>query len=163
MREARYPLAAARTQRDHARQVAELSLRAARDRLAEAQAALETARQRAELHARSRNAALEAHARQGSEQHAGFELTRAGLYAARLRAELSVLSQQLRAAQRSLSVQARAVRLAELAVTQAHAEREVLERHHERFRESERLAHLKAQELEAEELPQRTRVKHGNA
>jgi hypothetical protein len=50
-----------------------------------------------------------------------------------------------------VSAQARAVRLAELSWQRAYAEREALERHHERFREAERKAAEKAYELETEE------------
>jgi hypothetical protein len=41
--------------------------------------------------------------------------------------------------------------LAELGVTEAHAQREVVERHHAQFRATERKAAELAQELEAEE------------
>jgi hypothetical protein len=154
MRERRYPLAAARVQRDQARQVAELELRATRDRQAAAEAAL------AEVHA-----LISAHARRrallGSpvphERHDGLMLARNGTYAARLRVELNGLGLQLRAAQVNVSEAGRAVRLAELALSRAHAEREVVERHHAQFRVAERKAAELAQELELEDAAQRPR------
>jgi hypothetical protein len=147
MREARYPLAAARTQRDVARQVAELDLRSARATLLDAEQALEAARSAVAEHARRRSAVLSAQPLRCE----GSTLARSGAFAARLRAEGTQLAQQLRAAQAILAERARAVRLAELTWIQAHAEREALERHHERFREAERKAAERAYELELEE------------
>lgn len=146
MRVARYPVAAARIQRDHARQVAELGLREARARFADAEAALEVARVAAEEHARRRSATLA----QGQVASAA-ELARSGVYAGRLRVEAEQLGLQLRAAQAILAEHARAVRLAELELTRAYAEHETIERHHERFLAAERRAVERAYELEAEE------------
>lgn len=147
MREARYPLAAARTQRDLARQGAELELRNARASQQEAEQGVEAARARFAAHAALRSATMCA-APQRSE---GAALALTGAYAARLRTEGAKLAQQLRAAQVILAERARAVRLAELTWMQAHAEREAIERHHERFREAERKAADRKYELELEE------------
>jgi hypothetical protein len=151
MREARYPLAAARTQRDLARQAAELELRNARAAQQEAERAVEAARARSAAHAKQRSATMCA-VPQRSE---GAALSIRGAYAARLQADGARLAQQLRAAQVILAERARAVRLAELTWMQAHAEREAIERHHERFREAERKAAERKYELELEERPTR--------
>jgi hypothetical protein len=147
MREARYPLAAARTQRDLARQTAELELRNARAAHQDAAQAVEAAAARVAEHARQRTAAMCA----APLRSEGARLAQSGAYAARLRAQGARLAQQLRAAQAILAERARAVRLAELTWMQAHAEREAIERHHERFREAERKAAERKYELELEE------------
>jgi hypothetical protein len=61
------------------------------------------------------------------------------------------LEAQLRAATAVVATRQRAVRLAELGVMEAHAQREVVERHHAQFQATERKAAELAQELEAEE------------
>jgi hypothetical protein len=157
MRERRYPLAAARLQRDQARQVAELELRAAQDRQAAAEAVLAEVHTRIATHARRRALLGSADPHQRHERNSGSMLARNGTYAARLRVELNALGLQLRAAQLDLSAAARAVRLGELGLVRAHAEREVLERHHAQFRVAERKAAELAQELEIEDAAQRPR------
>jgi hypothetical protein len=154
MRVARYPAAAARIQRDHARQVAELALRAARGKLADAEAAHEAAQAAAAEHARRRSATLGTGTGTGTLDRAA-DLARSGAYAGRLQLQAKQLAQQLRAAQAILAEQARAVRLAELTFTRAYAEHEAIERHHERFLAAERKAVERAYELEAEERAQR--------
>ena len=161
MREARYPLAAARVQRDHARQQAEDALRAARSGLQDAELALEAVRGACRAHdARRANALAPAGgAGNGKPSLASAEeLARSGVYAARLQIESGRLAQQLRAAQARVTEQARAVRLAEMAWHRAYAEREALERHHARFREAERKAAERAYELEVEERAQHKHV-----
>src|SRR5262245_55498445 len=104
MRVARYHVAAARIQRDHARQLAELGLREARARFADAEAALEVARVAADEHARRRSATLAP-----GELASAAELARSGAYAGRLQIEAKKLGLQLRAAQAILAEHARAV------------------------------------------------------
>jgi hypothetical protein len=145
MRDARYPLAAARTQRDHARQLAQLALRDARDRMREGEAAVEQLRERAKTlqqQRTSREAALTS----------GLSLARHATFASRLGIEQRSLERQLSAALTTLRDQQRAARLAELALEHAHAERELIERHHADFRTAERKASELVQELESEEL-----------
>lgn len=158
MREARYPLAAARVQRDHARQQAEDALRAARSGLQDAELALEAVRGACRAHEARRASTLGP--RPGAQQSlaSAEDIARSGVYAARLQVESGRLAQQLRAAQARVTEQARAVRLAEMAWQKAHAERETLERHHARFREAERKAAERAYELEVEERAQHKHV-----
>jgi hypothetical protein len=161
MREARYPLAAARVQRDQARQQAEDALRAARSGLQDAELALEAVRGACRAHdARRASALLPAPSSQAGKPSlaSAEELARSGVYAARLHVESGRLAQQLKAAQARVTEQARAVRLAEMAWQQAYAEREALERHHARFREAERKAAERAYELEVEERVQHKHV-----
>jgi len=159
MREARYPLAAARVQRDQARLQAEDALRTARNSLRDAELALEAVRGAWRAHEARRARALSpSEGRAGADSRASAEeLARSGMYAARLQIESGRLAQQLTAAQTRVTEQARAVRLAEMAWQKAYAEREALERHHARFREAERKAAERAYELEVEE---RTQHKH---
>jgi hypothetical protein len=165
MREARYPLAAARVQRDHARQQAEDALRAARSGLQDAELAVEAVRGACRAHDARRANALAPPPPGGGGPKDGRpslasaeELARSGVYAARLQIESGRLAQQLRAAQARVTEQARAVRLAEMAWHKAYAEREALERHHARFREAERKAAERAYELEVEERAQHKHV-----
>jgi post-segregation antitoxin (ccd killing protein) len=85
----------------------------------------------------------------------GAELARSGAYAARLRAEMAELAQRVRSSQEQLVERARALRLAELSLAEAYVQRELLERHHTRFREAQAKAIEHASELEVEELQQR--------
>lgn len=162
MREARYPLAAARVQRDQARQQAEDALRTARSALQDAELAVEAVRGACRAHEARRASALTpapSTANAGRPSLASAEeLARSGVYAARLQVESGRLAQQLRAAQARVTEQARAVRLAEMAWHKAYAEREALERHHARFREAERKTAERAYELEVEERVQHKHV-----
>ena len=160
MREARYPLAAARVQRDHARQQAEDALRVARTGLRDAELAVEAVRGAWRAHEARRTRALspQTGTAAGTARASAEELARSGVYAARLQIESGRLAQQLTAAQARVAEQARAVRLAEMAWQQAYAEREALERHHARFREAERKAAERAHELEVEERSQHRHV-----
>jgi hypothetical protein len=152
MRETPYPLAAARTQRDQLRRDALAELGTARQQLHAADAALDTVR--ATVEALRRRRAIAPPVRDG-RTHAAAEIAREGAYATRLQRELAGLLLQLKAAEKHASEQRRAVRLAELRVADAHAQREVLERHHAQFRATERKASERAQELEDEELRSR--------
>jgi hypothetical protein len=162
MRATRYPLAAARTQRDQAQQVAKIRLAEARARLAQAETGLQAAQATMAAVLAQRSAttlALPAAYPNGGcvRRHAGAaQIARNGAYAARLQTELNQLTLRIRAEQRSVAEHARAVRLAELTLADAHAQRELVERHHARFREAEHKASEHAAELEAEELRQHT-------
>lgn len=146
MREGRYPLAAARTQRKVALEQAEQALREARAQLQVNEAAVEAARTLCAAHAQRRTLLVSSSAHSSAAQ-----LAFSGAYAARLQREAAHLAEQLQAALCTLSGQARAVRLAELAWQRAYAEREAIDRHHERFRVAERKAAERADELELEE------------
>jgi hypothetical protein len=154
MRETPYPMAAVRTQRDLAR-------RQAMDQLAAAQVEL----QRAELTLAAARAALsELQQRRSAElvpgaastpreqPKLGSELARRGAYGARLQSRARELTAQLRAAESAVTERQRAVRMAELDLAQAHAQREVIERHHAQFQAGERKASERAEELEVEDL-----------
>jgi hypothetical protein len=148
MRETPYPMAAVRTQRDLLRREAVVWLATARSELQLAEAALATAVAALSELQRRRSAG----ATQGQQGPAiGSALARHGAYAARLQSQVRGLEAQLRAAAAVVAERQRAVRLAELGVMEAHAQREVVERHHAQFRASERKAAELAQELEAEE------------
>jgi hypothetical protein len=151
MREARYPLAAARTLRETARRAAEDALHAARAKHSDAERAVATLQAAVDEKQARRVRTLTPDPTSDRSQRSGADVARSGAYAARLHAELGRLAEQLRAAQATLKEQARAVRLAELAWQQAYAEHEALERHHERFRQAERKAADKADELEVED------------
>jgi chromosome segregation ATPase len=150
MRETPYPLAAVRTQRDHQRQDALTQLGAARTQLRDAETTLHSAR--AALGDLQRRRSLGLSGSTSLKQVRATDLVRGGAYAARLQGELHKLVAQLRAAEEALQERERAVRLAELNVNDAHAQREVVERHHAQFRATERKLSERAQELEAEEL-----------
>jgi hypothetical protein len=156
MRATRYPLATARTQRDQAQQVAQIRLAEARARLAQAESGLQTAHATMAAVLEQRSATLAAPTAGVRRHDRAAEIARNGAYAARLRAELNELTRRIRAEQQSVAEHARAVRLAELTLTDAYAQRELVERHHARFREAEHKASEHARELEAEELPRRT-------
>jgi hypothetical protein len=157
MRATRYPLATARTQRDQAQQLAQTRLAEARARLAQAESGLQTAHGTMAALLEQRSAALAPPTSAGARGcDRAAEIARSGAYAARLHAELNQLTLRIRAEQRSVAEHARAVRLAELTLSDAYAQRELVERHHARFREAEHKASEHAQELEAEELRQRT-------
>jgi hypothetical protein len=158
MRAARYPLAAARTQRDLARQTASRTLAEARARLAQAESSLRLAHaeRAALLGERSATLAPEVGCQKARTQQRAAELARSGAYAARLQHALAQLETHVQSAQAAVTERARVVRLAELTLTDAHAQRELVERHHERFRQAEDKALEHAHELEAEELQQRT-------
>jgi hypothetical protein len=166
MRDARYPLAAARTQREVARQQAEAELRAARNRLAETERQLESARAACAAHRQRRVRTLTpvptstpSETRESADERvSAAALARSGAFAARLQRETAGLAEQLAAATRSVAEHRRALRLAELAWQRAHAEHETIERHHERFREAKRKAAERAYELEVEERAQTTQV-----
>ena len=149
MRQRRYPLEVVRTQRDHARQQAELELMLARGKLFDAEKALAAAQEACNAHAGKRSR-LVAPDPQGSRTSSQV-LSWSGAYSARLQAEARKLARSALAAQTEVAVQARALRLAELTWQQAYAEREALERHHERFLVAERKAAEKAYELESED------------
>jgi hypothetical protein len=152
MRETSYPLAAARTQRDQLRREALAELGAARLQLQTAETDLEAAR--SNLESLGLRRAIVPPVWDGGGR-SGAQLAREGAYATRLQCELAGLRLQLKAAETHASERRRAVRLAEPRVADAHAQREVLERHHALFRETERKASERAQELELEELRSR--------
>ena len=148
MRETPYPMAAVRTQRDLLRREAVARLATARSEMQLAEAALATAAAAlSELQRRRSTGATHGH----EWRALGSELARHGAFAARLESQARRLEAQLRAAAAVVATRQRAVRLAELGVTEAHAQREVVERHHAQFRATERKAAELAQELEAEE------------
>jgi chromosome segregation ATPase len=152
MRETPYPMAAVRTQRDLLRREAVARLATARSDLQLAEATLAAATAALSELQRRRSAGTSAAATKRSEPHAlGSELARHGAYAARLQGQVRELQAQLRAAAAVLAERQRALRLAELSVVEAHAQREVVERHHAQFRAAERKAAELAQEIEAEE------------
>jgi hypothetical protein len=154
MRKARYPLEAVLDQRNRTCQQAELDLAFARGKLQEAEQALAAAQAVFKAHSGKRSrlvTPVPGEARLVSAQ----ALVWSGAYDARLREEGRKLADRVRSAQTVVSDQARAVRLAELSWQRAYAEREALERHHERFREAERKAVERAYELESEERAHR--------
>jgi exonuclease VII large subunit len=138
-----------RVQRDHACQRAEQALVAAQSRLAEAEQALQAALAAHAALTTKRSRVVTPAPETGTQR--GQTLALGGVYAARLYAEGRKLAARVQTAQTVVSAQARALRLAELSWQQAYAEREALERHHERFREAERKAAERAYEIETEE------------
>jgi hypothetical protein len=156
MRPARYSLAAVRTQRDLARQSAQQDLVLAQVEVAKAHGEVDAARARLGEHDVRRTADLCAR----PILQSGAELARSGAYAARLGRERVGLQQQLSAALRSLAERERALRLAELTLREAHIQRELIERHYERFLAEQRKAADRAEELELEDLrrPTRSRI-----
>jgi hypothetical protein len=149
MRKGRYPLEVVRTQRELTYKQAEHEMVSARGKLHEAQKALTTAQEacRAQAKERSRLVTLDA----GDAETTGRVLSWTGAYAVRLRDEARKLALLAQAAQTNVAACARALRLAELTWQRAYAEREALERHHERFRAAERKAAERAEELESED------------
>jgi hypothetical protein len=151
MRKGRYPLEEVLAQRGRACQQAELDLALARGRLQDATLALAVAQAACTEHAGKRSRLVTPTPEQAARLVSAQALAWSGAYAVRLRGEGQKLAECARAAQTVVSAQARAVRLAELSWQKAYAEREMLERHHERFREAERKAAERAYELEVEE------------
>ena len=152
MRPARYPLAAARLQRDEVRKAAQERLAAARAEFDAAQRAVDALCVRRDALRAKRSASVNV-----KESQSAAEVARSGAYAARLGREQQQLNQQLSAAERGLLERARALRLAELALADAHVQRELIERHHARFQEEQRKLADREEELEVEDL-RRTRV-----
>jgi hypothetical protein len=151
MRKGRYPLEQVLAQRVCACQQAELELVVARGRLQEAEQALAAARAVYVAHQSKRSRLVTPTPEQAGSLVSAQTMVWSGAYAARLHAAGRKLAECAQAAQTVVAVQARALRLAELSWQQAYAEREALERHHERFREAERKAAERAYELETEE------------
>lgn len=149
MRKGRYPLETVLAQRGRACQEAELELAHARGRLHDAQVALAAAEEARGAQAAKRSRVVTPTPEQTLVS--AQALAWSGAYAARLQAEARTLSEAVKAAQAVVASAARAVRLAELTLQRAYVEREALNRHHERFRQSERKAAERAAELEAEE------------
>ena len=156
---ARYPLAAALTQREHMQEAAKLRLMEARAAMAQAEAELSAATSAWSALASSRAALLNQAnkpSRTRASSRTGGELARDGAYAARLGLELAELAIRVQHARRALADHARSLRLAELHLTDAYAQRELVERHHARFQQAASRARERARELETEELQQRT-------
>ena len=150
MRKSRYPLEQVRELRVRAYQEAELELARARGRVHDAQLALAAAEEAlaAQTAKRARVVTPEPSATQVSSQ----ALAWSGAYAARLQADALKLKERVQAAKSTLAAEARAVRLAELTWHRAYADRELLNRHHEKFLASEKKAAERAEELEIEDL-----------
>ncbi|HET8935053.1 MAG TPA: hypothetical protein VFN67_16510 [Polyangiales bacterium] len=155
MRKSRYPLEQVLAQRVRACQQAELELVVARGRLHDAEKALAGAQAVCAQHQSKRTRLVTPTPEQAKVSAQAFAW--AGAYAVRLREDGQKLAEQAKAAQTVVSAAARALRLAELSWQRAYAERETLERHHERFKEAERKAAERAYELETEE-----RAHHAN-
>jgi hypothetical protein len=153
MRETPYPLAAVRTQRDHLQKHAVTQLGEARRDLEKAELVRQSAREALGELLRRRSAGLSPLSNSSGQlkQRTVTELVRSGAYALRLQGELHALRAQLGAAEDAVQEQQRLLRLAELNVVDAHAQREVVERHHEQFRAAERKTSERTEELEAEE------------
>ena len=84
--------------------------------------------------------------------HSGAELARAGAYAQRLTWEQRTQREALQRAAAEAHSCARSVRVAELKLTQAYAEREVIERHYARFAAAARRKAERAEEAELDDL-----------
>jgi hypothetical protein len=149
MRKSRYPLEQVLALRVRTCQEAELELARARGRLQDAQVALAAAEEARTAHAAKRSRIVTPTPEQALVS--AQALAWSGAYGARLQAEAQKLSERLKAAQAAVSIEARGLRLAELTWQRAYAERETLNRHHERFQESERKAAERAEELEVED------------
>lgn len=150
MRKRSYPLEQVLQLRARTYQEAELELSRARGRLHDAQLALAAAQEALAAHSakRSRVVTPDPAATLVSSQ----ALAWSGAYAARLQTDALKLKDRVKAAQGVVTTEARAVRLAELTWHRAYADRELLNRHHERFLASERKAADRAEELEIEDL-----------
>lgn len=151
MRKRRYPLEEVLAQRVRACQQAELELVVARGRLHDAETALAAAQALCVAHQGKRSRLVTPTPEQAGQLVSGQTFVWSGAYAIRLHAEARKLAERAKAAQTVVSAEARALRLAELSWQRAYAEREALERHHERFKEAERKAAERAYELETEE------------
>jgi hypothetical protein len=150
MRKRSYPLEQVLQLRVRTYQEAELELAQAKGRLHDAQLALAAAEDALKEHSakRSRVVTPDPSTKLVSSQ----ALAWSGAYAARLQADGLKLKERVKAAQSVVATESRAVRLAELTWHRAYADRELLNRHHERFLESERKAADRAEELEIEDL-----------
>jgi hypothetical protein len=144
MRSKPYPLEAARKLRAEAQDVAVLDLQAARTRLATAEAEL------ARLSAVA--AALGERRRTLPAAESGAELALAGAYTERLGREQRAQRELLQRAAAEARSCARAVRLAELKLSRAYVERELIERHYARFAADARRQAERAEEAELDDL-----------
>jgi hypothetical protein len=152
MRETPYPMAAVRTQRELLRREAMAQLATAQAELQRAELTLAAARTALNELQERRCADLAPSISTPHERPSrGSDVARRGAYGARLQNRALELGAQLRAAEGAVAERQRAVRMAELDLAQAHAQREVLERHHAQFQASERKATERAEELEAED------------
>jgi len=150
MRKRTYPLEQLREIRVRAYQEAELELARARGRLHDAQLALAAAEESLAAHSakRARVVTPDPSTKMVSSQ----ALAWSGSYAARLQTDALKLKARVKAAKDALAAEARALRLAELTWHRAYADRELLNRHHEKFLASEKKAAERAEELEIEDL-----------
>jgi hypothetical protein len=180
----RYPLEAARTVRTHAQDSAEIALRDARARLSGAVAQLEALQRTAAELAHARDESLGCLDVTGAEHDArtvvssdsqrtprpgtisgvrrivtaaatsGAQLALAGAWTTRLREREREHAKLVARARSELRSRERAVRLAELTLQQAYIQREVIERHHARFAQTERKRVERALEAEEDDLAQ---------
>ena len=144
MRSKPYPLEAARKLRAQAQDVAVLELQAARTRLSTVQG--EQARLAAAV------AELEERRRKLPAATSGVELARSGAYADRLRLEQRAQQELLQRAAAEARGCARALRLAELKLSRAYVERELIDRHYARFAADARRRAERAEEAELDDL-----------
>jgi hypothetical protein len=150
MRKSRYPLEQVRELRVRTYQEAELELARARGRLHDAEQALAAAQEALATHNAKRSGVVQPAA--GARVVSSQALAWSGAYGARLQADGLKLKERVKAAQATLTAEARALRLAELTWHRAYADRELLNRHHERFLQAEKKAAERAEELEIEDL-----------
>jgi CTP synthase (UTP-ammonia lyase) len=146
MRPKAYPLEAARSLRTRTLDAAKSELALTRARAADAAAAHAQAAQAVATLREARTNAV------ASAAVSGAELALAGAYSTRLRLAQADTQAALDQAAVELRRCARAVRLAELKLSHAYIEREVIERHHARFAENERKRTERAAEAELDDL-----------
>jgi hypothetical protein len=144
MRSKPYPLEAARKLRAQAQDVAVSELSAARARLSAAEAE--------QVRLAAAAAELTERRRRPPAAESGAELALAGAFAERLAVQQRAQRELLQRAAAEARSCGRAVRLAELKLSRAYAERELIERHFARFTATARRQAERAEEAELDDL-----------
>jgi hypothetical protein len=146
MRTKPYPLEALRVLRSRAQDAASDAYKASQKALAAAQYAHARAQQDADAALERRRSVLEVPARTGAE------LAVAGVWAAKLQREHAATREVLKRTVTEVKRLARAERLAQDKLRQAFMERQIVERHHEKFAEAERKRLQKIEDDEMDDL-----------
>ncbi len=157
----RYPLEAARTVRAHGVEQAEAELAVRTSALEEAKQALDEARGALRAHLERVKQEKDALARGEEAGGSAAELARGSAFLSRRRNEEEALGAAIRAAEKAVGDAQSKVDEARTTLAEAQAEKDVVERHHDRFRGDEKRERERRAEAEAEDLAQ-ARRHHGS-
>jgi predicted nucleic acid-binding Zn-ribbon protein len=148
----RYPLEAARKVRGHVVDEQEAALARAVSALEAARAGVEAAREALRAHVAMIRGEEAAIARREDRGGPAADLSRGEAFRARRQREKASLAEAIRVAEAARAAAADAVSGARERLAGAQADKEVVDRHHDRFRTSEQKSREAREESEAEDL-----------